>query len=77
MEATKTVKRKAFSWWTREPTKGGSLPKNGQQRRALSDRFFSWSQAQPNAVGNAAPSSQLITSGMAMRFLAGSFTYCA
>ena len=49
MEATKTVKRKAFSWWTREPTKGGSLPKNGRQRRALSDRFFRWSRAQPDA----------------------------
>ena len=39
MEVTKTVKRTAFSWWTRESTKGGSLPKNG--------RLFKWGKAQP------------------------------
>lgn len=49
MEVTKTVKRTAFSWWTRESTKGGSLPKNGGQRRVLSDRLFKWAKAQPHA----------------------------
>jgi lipopolysaccharide/colanic/teichoic acid biosynthesis glycosyltransferase len=41
------VKRTAFSWWTRESTKGGSLPKSGRQCRALSDRLFKWGKAQP------------------------------
>jgi lipopolysaccharide/colanic/teichoic acid biosynthesis glycosyltransferase len=45
MEVTKTVKRTAFSWWTRESTKGGSLPKNGRQRRVLSGRLFKWGKA--------------------------------
>jgi lipopolysaccharide/colanic/teichoic acid biosynthesis glycosyltransferase len=44
---TKLVKRTPFSWWTRESTKGGSLPKSGRQRRALSDRLFTRGKAQP------------------------------
>lgn len=38
----KLVKRTALSWWTRESTKGGSLPKNGRPRRAISARLFRW-----------------------------------
>jgi exopolysaccharide production protein ExoY len=41
------VKRTAFSWWTRESTKGGSLPKSGPQCRALSARLFRWGETQP------------------------------
>jgi exopolysaccharide production protein ExoY len=41
------VKRTAFSWWTGESTKGGSLPTSGHQCRALSDRLFKWGKAQP------------------------------
>jgi exopolysaccharide production protein ExoY len=43
-----TVKRTAIRWWTRASTKGGSLPKNGRQQRALSDRLwtFGWSKVQ-------------------------------
>ena len=41
------MKRTAFSWWTRDSTKGGSLPKSDRQCRALSDRLFKWGQAQP------------------------------
>jgi lipopolysaccharide/colanic/teichoic acid biosynthesis glycosyltransferase len=40
------VKRAAFKWWTRESTKGGSLPKNRRLRRAFSDRVFNWGNAQ-------------------------------
>ena len=43
-----TVKRVTIRWWTRTSTKGGSLPRNGPERRALSDRLwlFSWRKAQ-------------------------------
>jgi exopolysaccharide production protein ExoY len=43
-----TVKRMTIRWWTRTSTKGGSLPRNGPERRALSDRLwlFRWRKAQ-------------------------------
>ena len=44
-----TVKRTAIRWWTRASTKGGSLPKNGQQHRALSD-LFRWGKVQPQST---------------------------
>ena len=46
-----TVKRTTIRWWTRAPTKGGSLPKNGRPCRALSDRLwpFRWGKAEPQS----------------------------
>jgi lipopolysaccharide/colanic/teichoic acid biosynthesis glycosyltransferase len=46
-----TVKRMAIRWWTRTPTKGGSLPRSGPERRALSDRLwlFRRRKAQPQS----------------------------
>jgi lipopolysaccharide/colanic/teichoic acid biosynthesis glycosyltransferase len=46
-----TVKRRAIRWWTRTPTKGGSLPQNGAERRALPGRLwpFRWRRAEPRS----------------------------
>ena len=46
-----TVKQTAIRWWTRTATKGGSLPINGQQGRARSERLrlFTWRRAQPQS----------------------------
>src|SRR5664279_3836968 len=46
-----TVKRTPLRWWMRTSTKGGSLPKNGQQHRPLSERLwlFRWGKAQPKS----------------------------
>ena len=44
-----TVKQRAIRWWTRLPTKGGSLPRTGAESCARSDRpwLFRWRKAQP------------------------------
>jgi len=44
-----TVKRTVSRWWTREPTKGGSLPKNGRRHHTLSDRHFKCGKVQPQS----------------------------
>src|SRR5436190_20375177 len=46
-----TVKQKAIRWWTRMPTKGGSLPRSGAGSRARSDQLwrFKWRKAQPQS----------------------------
>ena len=65
-----TVKRTAIRWWTRASTKGGSLPENGQQQRALSDRLwtFGWSKVQSSRSRSKwtilqAKSARLVTAG--------------